>query len=324
MRDALAEAKRMLGEDAVVLHTKQYETPSLLGMRKKQEVEILAASDSRPAPGSDRLVSLEQNMEELKTVLSGLAPARQERPRTVERLVRNGMPDHLAEAVLAGCDDSPDCAIGALGRRISCTGPIKPGAGQARVAIVGPTGVGKTTTAAKLAAKCTLGENKRVALLTLDTYRVGAVEQLATYARLLDIPMEVALSPEDGDALVKKHADKDLIIIDTVGRSQRNREHISELATFLRAVAPTEVHLALSASASSSARKEAVESFGALNADRLILTKLDECSQLGCIAELAMTSMMPFSYITYGQDVPDDISVAERKALSRLVWEGAL
>lgn len=304
MREALAQARQQLGEDAVILHTKQFDTPSLLGAVKSRGVEILAASDM--AVGT-------QGSSEHRT-----------RPATIERLIKNGVSEHIAESMLHGCDDSPNSAIKALERRIACCGADKVYRGQRRIALVGPTGVGKTTTIAKLAAWHQVHEGKKVALMTLDTYRIGAVEQLATYARILDIPMEVALCPEDGSALVSRHSDKDVILVDTVGRSQRNREHIDELAGFLRVVQPNEVHLVVSASSDSTARQEAVESFGTLNPTRMTLTKLDESSRLGCIAELAATSLMPFSYVTFGQDVPDDIAVAESSTLAQLAWEGSL
>jgi flagellar biosynthesis protein FlhF len=159
-------------------------------------------------------------------------------------------------------------------------------------------------------------------MLTLDTYRIGAVEQLATYARLLGIPLEVALSVDDVASLVASHADKDLILIDTIGRSQRSREQLAELARFLRAADPTEVHLAVSASSNAIAQTEAVGSFGVMSPGALVLTKLDECPQPGCVLGVASSSMLPFSYVTYGQDVPDDIAVARSESLAQLVWEG--
>jgi len=340
MRDALAEARRRLGDEAAVLHTRQYDTPVLFGLLRKRGVEILAAADTaavavtpQPAaalPNAGQLNRVENQIGEIRQTLaelmSGLAVARRrEQSPLAERLVRNGVPESIAASVLADVPpDEPARALKVIASRIRCAGPINCDERQVRLALIGPTGVGKTTTAAKLAAQYHLVHNKSVALVTLDTYRIGAVEQLSAYARLLNLPLEVAMSAEDGEALIARHADKDLIIIDTVGRSQRNEDHVSELGSFLRAVRPTEVHLVVSASAGSAARKEAVDAFGRLGADRIILTKLDECPQSGCVLELAMTSLLPFSYVTYGQDVPDDIAVAETTSLAEFVWEGAL
>ena len=342
MSGALAEARRLLGEDAVVLHTKHYDEPSLFGLAKKESVEIIAAQNSPQSETTCSLPVIPENsgnveeiralgrqMDEIKRtlaeLLSGTVVARpRERSNAVDRLVRNGVSESLAEMVLNGCADDQANVLRAISRRIRCTNGLDCRIGQQRVALVGPTGVGKTTTAAKIAAQYSIFHKKSTALITLDTYRIGAVEQLAAYARILNTPFEVALSIEDVDALVRKHSDKDLIIIDTVGRSQRNREHIAELGVFLKAARPTEVHLVLSGSADLVARKEAIESFSDLNADRMILTKLDECSQPGCVLELAAAGMMPFSFVTNGQDVPDDIAVANSESLAKYVWEGMI
>ena len=182
----------------------------------------------------------------------------------------------------------------------------------------------RRTTLAKLAAYLKIKRQADLGIISLDTYRIGAVEQLAAYARILNMPFEVASSPEEGDTLVRKHADKDLILIDTVGRSQRKRDHIAELGTFLHAAQPSQVHLVLSASADKVCRRESIESFGVLHADRIILTKLDECSQPGCVLELATSGVKPFSFVTNGQDVPDDIVFAQSELLAKFVWEGKL
>ncbi len=182
--------------------------------------------------------------------------------------------------------------------------------------------MGKTTTVAKLAAKHLIELGKSVALITSDTYRIGAVEQLAAYARILGAPLDVAICPEDIASLVKAHRDKDLIIIDSVGRSQRDTNHLSELGRFIRAAQPTEVHLAVSASSSLAAQREALTSFGLLGPDRLIVTKLDESPTPGCMAELCSVSLLGISYVTFGQEVPDDIAVAQGDHLAHLILEG--
>lgn len=342
MHEALDEARRQLGTNAAILHTKQYEDPVWFGLRRRRGVEIIAAVDELPkqcvavasahgsVPGGSELNRVCLEISEIRHALASLPrnTTMEERPQSpaVERLVKNGAPEKLAVSLLAnvGTVRDFDIILNILSRHIRCSGPIRCSQRQVRAALVGPTGAGKTTTAAKLAAQHLLVHKQSVALITLDTYRVGAVEQLATYARILNLPLEVAFTPEDVEALAAKHRDKDLIIIDTVGRSQRNREQLSELGRMLRSAEPTEVHLVVSASASPAVQKEAVDSFSSLSASRLILTKLDECPQTGCILELAANSLMPFSYITYGQEVPDDIAAAESEKLARLVWEGSL
>lgn len=341
MHDALAEARRQLGDGATILHTKQYDTPVMFGLGRRQEVEILAAAEA-PVPvnltavataskeaAAPVVTDVARQIADIKSMLTSLeakqvAQVVQDPSPAISRLVRNGVSEKLAESLAPELQLVKELGkyLDSIAQRIRCSGPVDVTKRQSRVALIGPTGVGKTTTAAKLAAQHTIVGGKKVALITVDTYRVGAVEQLATYARILNIPIEVALCPEDVDALIGRHQDKDLIIIDSVGRSQRSRSHLLELSQFIRAANPTEVHLVVSASSSLAVQKEAISSFGALSADRLILTKLDECPQPGCILDLSVSSLLPFSYITYGQEVPDDIAVAESGKLASLVWEG--
>jgi flagellar biosynthesis protein FlhF len=189
------------------------------------------------------------------------------------------------------------------------------------IAVVGPTGVGKTTTLAKLAAKFSLEQGKKVALVTADTYRIGAVEQLRTYARIMGVPLEIALSPEEVAAGAEKHQDKDVILIDTVGRSQRSDEHLQELKAFVDAANPTETHLVIAASLAPEIQTEAVEKFKLLSPTRLIITKLDESPNRGCVVNLPLRTGLGISCLTAGQNVPQDIDFADAGRMARVVVE---
>ncbi|MCE5314747.1 MAG: flagellar biosynthesis protein FlhF [Armatimonadota bacterium] len=191
------------------------------------------------------------------------------------------------------------------------------------IAVVGPTGVGKTTTLAKLAAKYSLEQGKKVALVTADTYRIGAVEQLRTYARIMGVPIEIALSPEEVTAGVARHQDKDVVLIDTVGRSQRSDEHLQELKAFVDAASPTQTHLVIAASLSPEIQREAVEKFKVLSPTRLIITKLDESPNRGCVINLPLSTGLGISCMTAGQNVPQDIDFAEAGKMARVVVEVA-
>ena len=167
-------------------------------------------------------------------------------------------------------------------RAIQIAPPIAAVAGTRRVvALVGPTGVGKTTTVAKLAANFKLAHGLRPGLVTVDTYRIAAVEQLRTYAEIIDLPLAVANAPGEMRRAIDELGDVDIVLIDTAGRSPRDEVKIRELADFLAAAQPDEVHLVLSAVAGERSLRAAVERFAVVQADRLILTKLDEADGLG-------------------------------------------
>lgn len=191
------------------------------------------------------------------------------------------------------------------------------------VAFVGPTGVGKTTTIAKLAAHYHLRANQRILLITVDTYRIAAVEQLKTYATYIGIPLEVALTPQEMQQLVRKYKNCDLILIDTPGRSQKNSLRIQELAMILSAAQPTEVHLLLNVTTQHRILWDIVRGFSVLSPNRLLFTKLDESASFGHILNLGVTLGEPVSYLTTGQDVPDDIELATTERITEyLLREG--
>lgn len=200
------------------------------------------------------------------------------------------------------------------------TGPIRVTPGRRRlVALVGPTGVGKTTTIAKLAAIYRLKEKRNVGLITVDTYRIAAVEQLRTYADIIDLPMHVVSTPREMREAVRRLECLDLILMDTAGRSPRDDIRIQELKAFLTEAGADEVHLVLSSVATTRALQQAAEQFAAVGTTAMILTKLDEATGLGSLLPLMRSSRLPLSYLTNGQNVPDDIEVAEPGRLARLV-----
>jgi len=203
---------------------------------------------------------------------------------------------------------------------INVTGPIQavPG-GHRLVALVGPTGVGKTTTIAKLAANYRLKRRQNVGLITVDTYRIAAVEQLRTYADIIDLPMQVVSTPREMREAVRRLAGLDLILMDTAGRSPRDEIKIQELKAFLTEAGADEVHLVLSSIAGTRCLTQTVERFAAVGTTAMILTKLDEASTLGNLLPLVLSKALPVSYLTNGQNVPDDIETAEPTRLANLI-----
>jgi flagellar biosynthesis protein FlhF len=203
---------------------------------------------------------------------------------------------------------------------IKVSGPITTSADKCQlVALVGPTGVGKTTTIAKLAANHRLREKKRVGLITVDTYRVAAVEQLRTYADIIDLPMEVVATAREMREAVSRMRHFDLVLMDTAGRSPRDEVKIQELRSLLAEAEPDQVMLVLSATAGARSLTTTAERFAEVGTTALVLTKLDEATSLGHLASLARECRLPVSYLTDGQNVPDDIQVAERRRLAYMM-----
>ncbi len=192
------------------------------------------------------------------------------------------------------------------------------------VALVGPTGVGKTTTVAKLAANYKLKHNLRVALVTCDTYRIAAVDQLKSYASIIEVPLEVATTPDDVRAACNKLKDMDVILIDTAGRSQRATERIIELRALLDAASPDQTHLVLASSAQKSVLMQAADRFKVLSPTHVILTKLDEAVSLGVLFSVAQRIDAKLSFVTMGQEVPDHIEAGDALRLAARVLEGEL
>jgi flagellar biosynthesis protein FlhF len=208
-----------------------------------------------------------------------------------------------------------------LEAEISVSGPITTDPNKCRVvALVGPTGVGKTTTIAKLAANYRLREKRRVGLITVDTYRVAAVEQLRTYADIIDLPMEVVATPREMREAVGRMSHLDLVLMDTAGRSPRDEVRIQELKSMLGEAEPDEVHLVLSSTAGANSLINTAERFADVGTTAVLLTKLDEAHSLGHLVSLVRSLPLPLSYLTDGQNVPDDIQVAEaRKTAEKLL-----
>jgi flagellar biosynthesis protein FlhF len=252
---------------------------------------------------------------------------------TYLNLIENTVAEELASELVAGVRSAlPEEAwrdsdrvqaylAEQLQSMLPAAGPIGPrdGPGPTVVALVGPTGVGKTTTIAKLAANFSLREKRRVGLITIDTYRIAAVEQLRTYAQIIDVPLEVAMAPRQLEAIVTGMGDREIILIDTAGRSQRDSLKIKELQGFFDKVTPHEVHLVLSSTCGERVLLETIERFSPLNIDRVIFTKLDEALGFGVVLSCLRKTRAKLSYITTGQDVPDDIEVSRPERLAELI-----
>ncbi len=358
LKEALAQVRRDLGGGAVILGTREVRRRRMFGLGRREVVEVTASDGSEPAraasapvppvsvaiPGGsealhshfgEQLSRLHAMVEDLSKQgrLDHLLPDLPgELVPTYAGLLEADVPEALARRLVRYIAERlepdeahlPDAIRDALREAVeSCVQvapPIAAVAGTRRVvALVGPTGVGKTTTVAKLAANFKLAHGLRPGLVTVDTYRIAAVEQLRTYAEIIDLPLAVANAPSEMTRAIDELGDVDLVLIDTAGRSPRDEVKIRELADFLAAARPDEVHLVLSAVAGERSLRAAVERFAVARADRLILTKLDEADGLGGVLAVLGQANRPVSYLTTGQAVPDDIEPADRGRLARLI-----
>ncbi len=198
---------------------------------------------------------------------------------------------------------------------------------QHRIAFVGPTGVGKTTTLAKVAASYLSNYSNSIALITIDTYRIAAVEQLKVYGEIMHLPVDVVISPDQLEKSLTRHQDKELILIDTAGRSPKDSLCIDELATFLHPGHNIEKHLVLSASTRENELISSIEQFERLGIDHTIFSKVDECSNLGVLLNIQVQNSNPLSYITNGQRVPEDLLDISPRIVAELIMaqhEGTL
>jgi flagellar biosynthesis protein FlhF len=401
MAECLAEVKRVMGPDAVILHTRTLTIKRFLGLKRREIVEITAGRglnggprggrrprdmvmgaggrnngyadngggvavaapprpsgtvnitsrpsmpsqlpyDGQPTQDSAAITDLADQMKRLRDMMKEMqqrdrmkdapdVPAElydeyqllidnqverelaEEITRTLGRTLR---PDHLSQKSFVR-----EKIAEQLAKQLPTAGPIQriKATGPHVVALIGPTGVGKTTTIAKLAAKLKLDEKRKVGLITIDTYRIAAIDQLKKYADIIKTPLKVVGSPEDLRDAVASMADCDFVLIDTAGRSPKDTLKLNELKTFLDAAQPEEVHLVLSSTASREAVELAIERFGDVRIDKLIFTKLDEARSIGTVIGVVRTVKKPLSYITTGQDVPADIEVARGNRVAQLI-----
>ncbi len=190
---------------------------------------------------------------------------------------------------------------------------------QQRIALVGPTGVGKTTTLAKIAANYLSKHSHSIALITIDTYRIAAVEQLKVYGEIMRLPVDVVINPEQLERAIARHSDKELILIDTAGRSPRDSYCIEELASFLPEKLDIDKHLVLAAGSRENELLSTINRFNTLGISNTIFTKIDECASLGILLNIQIQDSTPLSWVTNGQRVPEDLLEASPKIIAQLI-----
>lgn len=206
----------------------------------------------------------------------------------------------------------PPCVPIAIGERAQ-------GESSRVVVLVGPTGVGKTTTIAKLSAPLRLVHGRRVALVTLDTFRLGAVEQIRRYGEIVGLEVHTAERPEDLARIVAELSDHDLVFVDTAGSSPKNDDQLEHVRRCITPIENAETHLCVSASSARESLLRVARRFRSLSYDRLLITKTDEAEGAGQLVDLFQATKVPVSYIASGQGVPEDIATATAERLERVI-----
>lgn len=223
---------------------------------------------------------------------------------------------------IQGLDSGEICKrlINEILSSLSVLNPFKyEGQKKQLAAFIGPTGVGKTTTIAKLAAGLSLKEKKKVGIISIDSYRIGALEQLKTYAAIMGLPCLPAFSKKDLEIAVRQMQNKDVILIDTAGQSHLDKERMKELSRLMEGNLSISSHLVLSVTTKREDMKEAAENFVMLNPKTYVFTKMDETRKIGNIIDQSIDLKMPISFLTNGQRVPEDIMPADKKNLLRRI-----
>lgn len=280
-----------------------------LGLKNNEtETPVAAGTQEAPAPLPASLENLQENLRE------------NEIPEDITKGLLSQLQAELTPEQLDDPAATNAMLTAMIKRRVATTGPIQLQSGERKVvALVGATGVGKTTTIAKLAANFRLREHVKMGLVTVDTYRIAAVEQLRTYAEIIDLPMKVVTNPLEMRRALDELVGLDLVLIDTAGRSPRDELQIQELRRLLAEARVDEVHLVLSMTSNLRSLIASAEKFAQANATSLVLTKLDEAMGLGNLLELTRKVPLPISYLTTGQDVPNDIEPADSDRIARLL-----
>ncbi|RLL45333.1 flagellar biosynthesis protein FlhF [Oceanobacillus piezotolerans] len=345
MPEAMNDIRKDLGPNAVILNSKEIWKGGILGFFKKKKIEVIAALDPNPLPAKkERQVELERPemkisndkssdmshevLQELKNVKKILdmqvgqgsvdypvdyqliyshlieqevepSLAKEIVDKVIEKESQHTTPNSkdkivtdTKEVIIELLEDIPFGSLNSTAKIIQ---------------FVGPTGVGKTTTIAKVASNLMLKEHKKIAFITSDTYRIAAIEQLKTYARILNVPLEVAYTVEDFKEAVNKLQDYDVILVDTAGRNFRESKYIQELKSYIDIRQDIATYLVLSLTSKPKDLDDIFNQFHQIPLSEVIFTKMDETTQFGSMLSIVLKKQIGIAFVTNGQDVPNDI-----------------
>lgn len=322
---------------------KQKTQESSISKNKGSESKIIKAADkvkmdSNEQEQQKRIQELEHQLAQMKVVLDKVVGSKFENnsqpvkeivslnkalseQEVDEDIIREIMQSSNPNTVLNKDDPAAKTLLlQYLERYMSASAGIEIEEGKPKIiALIGATGVGKTTTLAKIASRFVLEQGLRALLITADTYRISAVDQLKTYSDIIGLPLEIVYTNKELTNVIHKHADKQLILIDTAGRSQHNDYQLQELHDLLNIKQHIEKHLVLSATTKYKDAVEIIKKFSICMPDKVIFTKSDETSSIGIVLNLLRKYSLTLSYLTNGQSVPDDIFPGQPEILAQLL-----
>ena len=347
-QEAMVKVKAELGTEAVILHSRKIKRPGFFGFLKRPLVEVVAAieedevkdrrknashneSKSKMVVEQDKFKELQNQLDNMQGLILSFMNKDEKIKENKEDgiynkyfniLTENDVDDHIAYKILniakkqINFTHEKEDVIRKtlkviLKEYLGLPNPIQQREGERKTFIfVGPTGVGKTTTLAKLAAKMSIVDTKKIGLITSDTYRIAAVEQLRTYSEILGVELKVIYEPNELNEALQLFRNKDVILIDTAGRNHKIEDQLEETKAIIKLIDNPEVFLVISATTTYKDVKSIINSYGFLDQFKLIFTKLDESTTLGNILNTKIITGKEIAYFTTGQIVPDDIEVA--------------
>ena len=345
--EAMTNMKKELGPEAIILNTRTVKDRGFKGLFKKPMVEITAAFEDKDilmvrAPKDYKYEKINYELKTLKTMMEEISANVVEKnlkfPPELEeyriKLVENGVEYSIATSILRNLSEQinftnkDDESIKNIVKYtlMEYIGEVHPlsieNNCQKLIFFFGPTGVGKTTTLAKVAAQLVMGKKYDIGLITSDTYRIAAVEQLRTYSDILQLPLEVVYNQEDMYKTLVTYKEKDIIFVDTAGRSHKEVDKEDEIYNIINSIKNKEAYLVLSGATNYKTLKSIIDHYSFIEDYKIIFTKLDETEGFGNILNVKFITKNPVSYITTGQNVPDDIEVLDKdKVASRLIGE---
>ncbi|EYE88809.1 flagellar biosynthesis regulator FlhF [Fervidicella metallireducens AeB] len=338
MNEAMIKIRYELGSEAVIVSQRKIKQKGLIGIFKKKKLEVTAAVDDKPKKNvaeqpKNNEKDVYKEIDELKSMIQSIVEKKdnvsvkkESKNKFKQKLIENDILEEIVDDLLNVVrekykDKRLNASIyekeiyKALEEIIKVDEKVE---GRIQV-FVGPTGVGKTTTIAKLASHYTLYQNKKVGLVTIDTYRIGAVEQLKTYAEILGVPFGVILTSKDIPEVMEKMKDCDIILVDTMGRNSKNTMQISEIRKFIEELRADKTYLVVSMTTKQKDLASIIDNYKIVNYNSMILTKVDETDVCGSILTCIKKGNVPVSYLTFGQNVPEDIETAKKDKLARLI-----